>query len=172
MPQFVQGAPRGAPVRVCGEGPCVLVVRVGTLSVVAISAVGVWSLTYSVHVSGAGGVVPTLKPGRVIVVGLPWVSPDAVTTGVFTAIASSQKVEEAASVLESHAADVAVWAEERSLEISAQKSTVTLFKLQTQQAQFHPTVILNKSPLPLNRNHKILGLTFDPLFHFQNTWLT
>ena len=27
MPQFPQGAPRGAPVRVCGEGPCVLVVR-------------------------------------------------------------------------------------------------------------------------------------------------
>ena len=24
---FPQGAPRGAPVRVCGEGPCVLVVR-------------------------------------------------------------------------------------------------------------------------------------------------
>ena len=27
MPQFPQGAPRGAPVHVCGEGPCVLVVR-------------------------------------------------------------------------------------------------------------------------------------------------
>jgi len=25
--QFPQGAPRGAPVHVCGEGPCVLVVR-------------------------------------------------------------------------------------------------------------------------------------------------
>ena len=27
MPQLPQGAPRGAPVHVCGEGPCVLVVR-------------------------------------------------------------------------------------------------------------------------------------------------
>ena len=27
MPQFPQGAPRGAPVHVCGEGPCVVVVR-------------------------------------------------------------------------------------------------------------------------------------------------
>ena len=27
MAQFPQGAPSGAPVRVCDEGPCVLVVR-------------------------------------------------------------------------------------------------------------------------------------------------
>ena len=27
MPQFPQGAPRGAPVRVCDEGPCVFVER-------------------------------------------------------------------------------------------------------------------------------------------------
>ena len=27
MPQFPQGAPRGAPVRVCDEGPCLFVVR-------------------------------------------------------------------------------------------------------------------------------------------------
>ena len=26
MPQFPQGAPRGTPVHVCDEGPCVLVV--------------------------------------------------------------------------------------------------------------------------------------------------
>ena len=37
---------------------------------------------------------------------------------------------------------------------------------QTRQTQFHPTVPLNGSPLPLDGNPRILIVTFYPLFHF------
>ena len=77
-----------------------------------------------------------------------------------------RKGKEGASVLASHTADVSVWAEKRSLEISAQKTTVTLFTPQTQKAYFHTTVRLNGSPLPFDWNPKILRVTFDPLFNF------
>ena len=70
----------------------------------------------------------------------------------FTAIASSQEVDRAVTVLASHAAD--------------QKSTFNLFTPQTQQAQFHQTVLLNGPPLLLDLEPKILGVTFEPLFHF------
>ena len=84
----------------------------------------------------------------------------------FTATTSHPKVEIAAENLAKHAADVAAWAEERSLIVSAQKSTITLFTPETKQSHLHPTVPLNGSPLPLDRNPKILGVTFDPHFHF------
>ena len=66
----------------------------------------------------------------------------------------------------SYAADVGVWAEERSLEMSAQKSTVTLFMPHTQHAHFHPAFPQNGAPFPHDRNPKILGVTYDPVFHF------
>ena len=75
-------------------------------------------------------------------------------------------MEEAVSILVSHAADVGVLAEERSLDISAQKSTVTLFTPQTEQARFHPAVPLYLSSIPLAWSPEILGVTFNPLFHF------
>ena len=84
----------------------------------------------------------------------------------FPAKASGQKFEDAASVLASHAADVDVWVDEISLEISSQKSTVTVLTPQTQQAHFNPKVPLNEIPLPLHWNPKILRVTFVPLFHF------
>ena len=49
--------------------------------------------------------------------------------------------------------------------MSAQKSTVMLFTPQTKQSRLHPTAPLNGSPLHLDRNPKILGVTFDPYFH-------
>ena len=49
----------------------------------------------------------------------------------FTASNSHPKVEIAAEILAKHAEDVAAWAEERSLIMSAQKSTVTLFTPET-----------------------------------------
>ena len=84
----------------------------------------------------------------------------------FTASASNPKVEVAAADLARHAEDVAGWAEGRSLLVSTQKSTVTLFTPQTQQSHYHPIVPLNGSPLPLDRNPTILGVTFDPHFRF------
>ena len=84
----------------------------------------------------------------------------------FTATTSHPKVEIAAENLAKHAADVTAWAEERSLIVSAKKSTVTLFTPETKQSHIHPTVPLSGSPLSLDRNPKILGVTFDPHFHF------
>ena len=72
----------------------------------------------------------------------------------------------AAASVARHAEDVAAWAVERSLLVSAQKSTITLFTPQTQQSHHHPLVPLNGAPLPLERNPKILGVTFDAHFHF------
>ena len=65
MPQFPQGAPRGAPAHVCDEGPCRLVIRdivtggvLLYLTAVAVRAIGVWSIAYSMPLCGDGGVVP------------------------------------------------------------------------------------------------------------------
>ena len=84
----------------------------------------------------------------------------------FTASASHHDVGVATAAMAAHAEDVSAWADERELQVSAQKSTVTLFTPQTQQGGFHPQVSLNGTVLPLEQNPKILGVTFDPHFHF------
>ena len=84
----------------------------------------------------------------------------------FNASASNKAVPQAAADLAEHAGDVADWAQEKNLLISARKSTVTLFTPQFQQSHYHPTVPLNGNPLPLERHPKILGVTFDPHFRF------
>ena len=84
----------------------------------------------------------------------------------FTASTSHPRVEVAAADLARHAEDVCAWALERDLQISTQKSSVTLFTPQTQQSGLHPIVPLNNIPLPLERHPKILGVTFDPHFCF------
>ena len=72
----------------------------------------------------------------------------------------------AAGALSAHASNVAAWAEGRGLTISAAKSTITLFTSDLHQSHLHPQVSLHNSPLPLNRNPRILGVTFDPHFTF------
>ena len=83
------------------------------------------------------------------------------------AAASSAEVGEAADALTVHAAKVGDWAVERDLQISAPKSHVTLFTSHTHQSHDHPSVILNNTPLPLERHPKLLGVTFDTHFSFQ-----
>ena len=77
-------------------------------------------------------------------------------------IASDPKVEQAASSLTRHAEDVAGWALNKNLHVSTSKSTVTLFTPEFQQSHRHLNVPLNGTTLPLDRNPKILGVTFDP----------
>ena len=74
----------------------------------------------------------------------------------------------AATALSSHATQVAAWADDRGLAISAPKSTVTLFTSETRQSHVHPPVTLHESPLPLARNPRILGVTFDPHLTFSS----
>ena len=85
----------------------------------------------------------------------------------FTAFATDPQYERAAAHLTRHAEDVCSWAQEKSLVISAQKSTVTLLTSQTQQVRDCPAVTMNGVPLPVDPNPKILGVTFDPTMRFQ-----
>ena len=79
---------------------------------------------------------------------------------------SSHHIPTASSALSAHAAEVAEWADGRGLVISAPKSTITLFTPDTHQSRTHPAVSLRNSPLPLERNPRVLGVTFDTHFTF------
>ena len=84
----------------------------------------------------------------------------------FTVCASDTAVDRAAAALEEHAGDLSGWAQERSLQLSAQKSTVTLFDPEFRQSYLHLSVPLNGTPLPLERHPRILGVIFDPHLFF------
>ena len=84
----------------------------------------------------------------------------------FTDSHSDSSPSTAAMALSAQAERVSAWAEERGLAISAPKSTVTLFTSDFRQSHDHPHVTLANSPLPLERNPRILGVTFDPHFTF------
>ena len=84
----------------------------------------------------------------------------------FTASVTAKSTEEASTSLAAHAADVTRWAADRALQVSAQKSTITLFSSQTRELNTHPIVHINNIPLPLERNPTILGVTFDPTLTF------
>ena len=96
-------------------------------------------------------------------------SPQTLTTSYaddFTVSATAETTSGATATLAARAAEVEQWASARSLQISAQKSTVTLFSSQTRELNTHPTVPFNNSTLPLEKNPKILGVTFDPTLTF------
>ena len=84
----------------------------------------------------------------------------------FTDSISGPTIPPSAETLSAHAESVFAWAEEKGLSISAPKSTITLFTSDRHQSHTHPQVTLNNSPLPLERNPRILGVTFDPHFTF------
>src|ERR1700755_2238258 len=56
---------------------------------------------------------------------------------------------------------------------SPNKSSITLITTDKQLSKTHPQVLLNNTPIPLNKTPKILGLTFDTHLTFtkqiQNT---
>ena len=63
-------------------------------------------------------------------------------------------------------APVSVWAAENRLTIAPAKSSITLFTPWSRQVGTHPQVSIDGNILPLDKNPKILGVTFDPLFTF------
>ena len=96
-------------------------------------------------------------------------SPYTLTTSYaddFTVSATAESTPDATATLAAHADEVEQWASERELQISAQKSTVTLFTSQTREVNNHPAIPFNNATLPLNKNPKILGVTFDPTLTF------
>ena len=58
------------------------------------------------------------------------------------------------------------WAASIKLDISAPKSSFTLFSPSTHEYNYHPQVTMDGAVVPLNKNPKILGVVFDPLFTF------
>ena len=61
---------------------------------------------------------------------------------------------------------ISAWARRKRLSLSPDKSTVTLFTTDSHQYQYHPQVFLDGALIPLEKNPKILGLTFDPQMTF------
>ena len=72
----------------------------------------------------------------------------------------------ATATLAAQAAVVEQWASDRQLQLSAQKSTLTLFSSQTRELNSHPAIPFNNPNLPLEKNPKVLGMTFDPTLTF------
>ena len=56
--------------------------------------------------------------------------------------------------------------EERELQVSPSKSTVTLFTPDTREAKIHPQVKMDRNIVPHEPNPKLLGVTFDTMYTF------
>ncbi len=56
--------------------------------------------------------------------------------------------------------------DQRKLQVSPEKSSVTLFTPWTKEANTHPQVFIGDSLIPLVKHPKILGVTFDTMFSF------
>ena len=83
-----------------------------------------------------------------------------------TVCASGPKIPLLESTINSYLRDVDIYLKEKSLLISAPKSTVTLFTPDTHQFQTHPDITLEDTQLPLERSPKILGVIMDPSLSF------
>ena len=70
------------------------------------------------------------------------------------------------NILSDAFAPIQDWARDNKLTIAPEKSSVTLFTPWTSQYNSHPSVTINNAPVPLEKNPRILGVVFDPLFTF------
>ena len=61
---------------------------------------------------------------------------------------------------------LSVWFKERKLEISAEKSTATLFTTWSNEVSKTLNIKMDNKPVPTTKNPKILGLTFDNMLNF------
>mgnify|MGYP007048355338 CR=1 FL=1 len=68
--------------------------------------------------------------------------------------------------INAYAKEVNDFLEERELLLSAEKSTVTLFTPDTKEYHIHPQVKIKDSIVPLEKNPKLLGVTFDTMHTF------
>ena len=59
------------------------------------------------------------------------------------------------------------WAESKILSIAPGKSSITFFTPdKARQSNTHPQVLIKGTPIPLDKNPRILGVRLDPHFHF------
>ena len=84
----------------------------------------------------------------------------------FTVSVTTGRTAEAVATLAAPATNVAQWAADWALQLSAQKSTVTLFSSQARELNTRPIIPFNNSTLPHEKHPKILGVTLDPTLTF------
>ena len=84
----------------------------------------------------------------------------------FTVLESGVSLTDVENRMNSNLQVISNWASRKGFSLSAEKSSVTLFTTDSHQHGYHPHVFLNSSLIPLEKNPKILGVTFDPQLTF------
>ena len=79
---------------------------------------------------------------------------------------SSPELEHIEAKLNASALEMETWASTNGMEISAPKSSVTLFTPWTKQVNCQLEVDVCDARIPTEKHPKLLGVTFDPLFSF------
>ena len=84
----------------------------------------------------------------------------------FTSFHSSPDYLESVDILHNHLSSIESWPSPMNLSIAPHKSSLTLFTPQYKQSKTQPQIIINNTPVPLEKEPKILGVTFDIHFSF------
>ena len=84
----------------------------------------------------------------------------------FTACESSPDLGTLTSNLQTDMDRISLWATNNQLTVAPNKSQITLFTPHTHQSNHHPQVLINGTPIPLEKCPKILGLVLDTHFTF------
>jgi hypothetical protein len=82
----------------------------------------------------------------------------------FYLLETSPKLDAMGTNITEHLKEVSAWSERNKLGIAPSKSHVTLFTPWNREVNFHPHVLINDTPIPLNKYPKALGINFSPLF--------
>ena len=80
----------------------------------------------------------------------------------FIASSKHSSIPAATAALQIYINDLAMWLEHKRLNLSAPKSSVTLFSPDPHEYNEHPSLMIDKKPLPLQQFPKVLGVTLDP----------
>ena len=83
-----------------------------------------------------------------------------------TVYVTIQKINQAVDLLNNYLPRLERFLADHNLQISVQKSSVTLFTTWNREFNKHPAVLLNGTPLPLSKQPKILGVHLDASLTF------
>ena len=75
-------------------------------------------------------------------------------------------IKTATNQVQEYLLQLGIWLSQNRMSASPKKSTVSLFTSDFHQSKAHPHITLYDKPLPLNRNPKFLGITYDPHMTF------
>ena len=85
----------------------------------------------------------------------------------FTSVITGNNLQDITNRMTTHTSEVESWAAGRCLQVSATKSTLTLFTPdKAREGSLHPVVSVDNNRLPLDKTPKILGVVFDTHFNF------